>query len=192
MSTLSILIPTLPERYSLLRRLQGILHPQVQKHGIGIHYNDAGRQMSIGEKRNSLLARVQTEYFVFIDDDDRVSGDYLDSIMAAIAQNPDCVTFTGWMTTNGNNKKDFVIKLGEKYEERNNVYYRFPNHLCPMRASLVRHIKFPHIVAGEDYSWARMIHERRLLKTSVHIEKDLYFYEFNSYKSPYGSTQRVR
>jgi hypothetical protein len=195
MSTLSILIPTLPERYSLLKRLQSILLPQVANFNsrIVIHYNDAGRQSTIGEKRNSLMSRVQTEYSVFIDDDDKVSHDYVSQIMSAIEKNTDVITFNGYMTTNGSQRKNFVIKLGERYEERNNVYYRFPNHLCPMRTKLVRHILFPHIVAGEDYAWARMIHDRRLLKTSVHIEKELYHYDFNSMKSPYnGKPARVR
>lgn len=192
--TLSILIPTLPERFSLLKRLQQILNPQIARFGgrVQIIYNDAGRQVTIGEKRNNLMARVNTDYHVYVDDDDIVSNDYVAKILTAIEQNPDVVTFNGFMTTNGSQRRNFVIKLGEKYEERDKVYYRFPNHIVPMKTSLVRHIKFPHIVSGEDYAWARTINDRKLLKTSVHIDSDLYHYDFNSYKSPYGHTVRIR
>lgn len=192
--TLSILIPTLPERYALLKRLQDKLLPQVQFYSdrIAIYYNDAGRAMSIGEKRNSLLSQVITDYSVFIDDDDLVSGHYINRIIHAIDQKPDVVTFNGYMTTNGGRRQNFVIKLGERYEQRNNTYYRFPNHLCPMRTELIRQVKFPHIVSGEDYAWARTIHDRKLLKTSIHIEEDLYHYDFNSYKTPYGGRTKIR
>lgn len=190
--TLSVLIPTLPERYQLLKRLQNILTSQVARYSdrVVIHYNDAGRHATIGEKRNALMERVTTDYSVFIDDDDIVSFNYIDSIMRAMESNPDCITFNGWMTTNGMNRRDFIIKLGEKYEERRGVYYRFPNHIVPMKTSLVRHIKFPHITQTEDYQWARQINDKKLLKTSVHIEQDLYIYDFRTNKPPYG--YRVR
>lgn len=192
MSTLSILIPTLPERYDLLKRLQHILIPQVEKYSgrVVILYNDVGRSVSTGEKRNRLMEQVNTTYHVYVDDDDLLSRDYVSSIMKAIDQNPDCVTFNGWMTTNGYNSKDFVIKLGEKYEERNGIYYRFPNHIAPMKTELVRHVKFPHITTGEDFSWAKIIHDRKLLKTSIHIEDRLYHYCYISNKPPYGSGNR--
>lgn len=111
--------------------------------------------------------------------------------MAALDQNPDCVTFNGWISTNGKQEKDFVIKLGERYEERNNVYYRFPNHLCPMRTNLVRRIQFPHVTVAEDYAWAKTINDKKILKTSVHIEDKLYHYVFMTNKPSYGQP-RVR
>lgn len=195
MSTLTILIPTLPERYALLKRLQNVLLPQVEKYNgqVMVFYNDAGRQLVIGEKRNNLMERVTTEYSVFIDDDDLVSSHYVRSIINAMASNPDVITFNGWMTTNGANHRDFVIKLGSKYEERGGVYYRFPNHLCPMKTNLVRNIKFPHIAQQEDFQWASAINNKKLLKTSVHIEDKLYHYCFITNKPPYGHTSnRVR
>jgi hypothetical protein len=193
MSTLSLLIPTLPERYNLLHRLQKVLLPQVDKYPgrVFVHYHDAGRHLSIGEKRNQLVQQVTTDFHVFIDDDDLVSSQYVDKILWAIDQNPDVVTFNGWMTTDGAQRKNFVIKLGERYEERQNVYYRFPNHLCPMRTSLVRQVRFPHITMQEDYQFAKSVNDRKLLKTSVHIEDFLYHYMFISNKN-YAPRTRLR
>lgn len=185
---LSILIPTLPERVDYLRRLQAILIPQVEmfKPHVELCYHDAPRGMNIGMKRNELLAMAEGDYTVFIDDDDIVSKDYLGYIMDALLQFPDVVTFNGWMTTNGKNHKDFVIQLNEKYEERNNIYYRFPNHLCPMAQERVRSVKFPNVYLGEDYAYAKEIHDRKLLRNSVHIPHKLYHYDFRTFKPPYG------
>lgn len=182
--SLSILIPTLPERYVYLKRLQNILLPQVErfKDRVVIHYNDAGKVTTTGEKRNNLVERVQTDYHVFIDDDDNISSHYVASILHAIESKPDCCTFNGWMTTNGGSRKDFVIKLGERYEERRGIYYRFPNHIVPMRTSLVRDVKFPHVTTGEDYAFAKKVNDLKLLKTSVHIEDKLYHYDFRTRK----------
>lgn len=189
--TLSILIPTLNEPHYInrLKRLQRILDPQVDKFNdrVEVHYNDAGRHMTIGEKRNNLLDRVTTDYFVFIDSDDVISEKYVQLVLGAIDQMPDCVTFNGWYTCNGHNRQNFVIKLGERYEERNKVFYRWPNHLAPMKASLVRHIKFPHIVKTEDFLWSKAINDKRLLKTSIHINSDLYWYDFDDRKPSYGT-----
>lgn len=193
MTSLSVLIPTLPERYNLLHRLQKILIPQCEKTPrVQIIYNDQGRSVCIGQKRNELVQMVTTDYLCFIDDDDVISKDYITEILNAIDQHPDVITFNGWMTTNGSHRKNFVIKLGEKYEERAGVYYRFPNHLCPVKTHLARRVPFPHQLSGEDYSYALGLKNRNLLKTSVHIEKELYHYDFITNKPPYGKSIGIR
>jgi hypothetical protein len=55
----------------------------------------------------------------------------------------------------------------------------------------VRGIYFPHVWEQEDYQWARRIREYNLLRTEVHIDKDLYYYDFRTDKPPY-SRIRVR
>lgn len=179
---LSILIPTLPEPYSIakLARLNAILDPQISKHSDKVEkiIHDAGRSMTTGQKRNELIARSEGDYFVQIDCDDVVSSDYVEELLKAIDQDPDVVSFRGWITEDGGRRKDFVIKLGERYEERNGVYYRYCNHLCAFKKSVVGHVRFPHIYKQEDYQWATEIHNRRLCKTEVHIEKNLYWYDF--------------
>lgn len=183
MILLSILIPTLPERTRLLSRLKNILEPQVSKHpGVEIKYHDAGRQMTTGEKRNHLINNCEGEYFSFIDDDDIVPAYYVEQLMKAIESSPDVITFIGHMTTNGRDRRDFTIKLGESYNERGGHYYRFPNHLCCFKKSLVQHIKFPHQHMQEDYIWAKQIHDRGILKSEVHIPIEMYHYDYSSVK----------
>ena len=185
---LSILIPTLHERHAYLDRLQRVLLPQVELYTgqVEVRYHDAGRAMKIGQKRNELLDQAEGDYACFVDDDDQVSANYLSRIMKALESEPDCVTFNGWMTTDGDNSRDFVIRLGSKYEEREKVYYRFPNHLCPMKRERVKDVRFPNVHMAEDYAYAKEINDRRLLKSSIHITDKLYHYDYVTYKVPYG------
>lgn len=184
MSSLSILIPTLPDRYPYLRRLQAVLQPQVDKFKdrVNIHYNDTGRAMTIGEKRNAMIAMASGEYFSFIDDDDLVPAFYVSEMLKAIDQKPDVVTFKGFMTTNGAHRVDFVIKLGERYEERGGKYYRWPNHLCAFKKSVVGHVQFQRLHQREDYLWSERIKNKGLLKSEVHIDREMYQYLFRTHK----------
>lgn len=188
MSTLAVLICTLPERSHILKRLTNVLDPQIERYKDQVYYSvhDAGRHLSTGAKRNQLVEQTDSDYFCFIDDDDMVSSFYIDSIMKALETNPDVVTFCGWMTTNGVHRRDWTIKLGSQYTERNGHYYRFPNHLTVMKRKLVEAVKFPDLWKQEDYIWAKQINDRRLLKTEVHIPLQLYHYDFDDTKPPYA------
>lgn len=183
---LSILIPTLnePRSLGLLKRLRGILDPQVAKYPgeVEVRIHDAGRSMPTGTKRNELVANSSSEYFSQIDCDDVIADDYVQHLMHGINSGVDVITFCGHMTTNGSNRRNFVIKLGEKYEERAGVYYRHPNHLCCLKRSVVEHVKFRPIWQQEDYYYALDLKNKGLLKTEYHITKDMYHYDFWSKK----------
>lgn len=197
---LSILIPTLPERAASLARVIQLLgnYPEVE-----ILTDSRGREVTTGEKRNALIDRATGEYVMFQDDDDEPLPDLINHILTSIRNgSPDCVTYTGFMTTNGANRVEWVIKLGERYEARQGVdgitrYYRFPNHLCAIKRSIAAQVKFPHIWQGEDFAWAKILNDARtvpgtntwmtgpnpMLKTSVHVESPpLYHYAFRTQK----------
>jgi len=164
--------------------------PQVErfKDRLFIQCNDAGSQIPTGTKRNILIEQTTSDYFCFIDDDDVVSGYYVAEIVKAMDQNPDVITFNGWYTEFGANRRSWEIKLGNDYIEKNGIYYRWPNHLAVMKREKVRHIKFPDVWQMEDFRWSEQIAIKKLLKTEVHIPLDLYHYDCN----PKPSYQRVR
>lgn len=181
---LSILIPTMPERLHHLQNIKRLLEPQLTPE-VEVIYDDRPRGIPTGQKRNEMIARATGEWVCCVDDDDEVSSTYISDILEALNSNPDCVTFEGWMTTNGGSYVHWIIKLGEKYEARTDPdgvtrYYRFPNHLVPIRKSIASRVKFPDIWQGEDYQWAVKI--QPFLSTSVHIPKLLYHYKFVTYK----------
>lgn len=179
---LSILIPTLPERHQLLRRLKTILDRQ-KNDNVEVIIHDAGPSMTTGEKRNRLIESCEGEYFCFIDDDDLVPEYYVSEMLSAIDHDPDVVTFIGYMTTDGQKRQGFTIKLGSEYVTRNDHHYRFPNHLCAFKKSLVQSVKFPPIKVGEDYQWAKAINDRNILRKEIHITKNMYHYDFRSKKN---------
>lgn len=181
---LSILIPTLSERAHHLENIKRLLAPQLTNE-VEIIYDDRPRIIPTGQKRNDMIARAQGEWVCSVDDDDEIASTYIQDILKALESNPDCVTFEGWMTTNGAHYVHWIIKLGERYEARTDPdgvtrYYRFPNHLVPIRRSIAQQVKFPHIWQGEDYQWA--VHIQQYLKSSVHIPKLLYHYKFITHK----------
>jgi hypothetical protein len=186
MNRLAILICHLPERHDKLKRLLNVLEPQIERFKDQVYYSvhDGGRALSTGSKRNQLIEQTQSEFFCAIDDDDMVPSYYVDEIVKAMNQNPDVITFKGVMTTNGARQEYWTIKLGSNYEEKNGHYYRWPNHIVPMKRELVRHIKFPDVWIQEDYIWSKKIHDLGLLKTEIHIDKDLYHYQVESKAKP--------
>lgn len=183
----SLLICTLPERHERLKHLKANLEKQALNYDVEIKIHDAGRQMPTGKKRNELIAMSCGEYFGFIDDDDQVSDDYIKQIVQGASLNPDVITFRGWMTTNGENRRQFTIKLGSDYTERNGHYYRYPNHLCYMRRDAIKAVRFPEIWNQEDFRFATEIRAKGLLKTEHHIDKEIYHYRFTTNKPAYGS-----
>lgn len=192
MTQLSILICSLPEPYNIekLRRLEGILRPQIEGRDIELLIDSSDRRTPTGTKRNNLFAKAQGEYIQFVDDDDVPTESFIKDILWGLQGSPDCVTFRGWMTTNGANRREFTIKLGSQYHERDGHYYRWPNHLAVMRKSLVQHIKFPDIWITEDYIWSKAVNDQRVLKTEYHIDKPIYHYDYWDNK-PHQTNVRI-
>ena len=71
---LSILIPTLPDRYEFLDRLMMKIADQAIE-GIEILI-DEDSEATTGAKRNRLIDNCETEYCVFLDDDDLIADIY--------------------------------------------------------------------------------------------------------------------
>lgn len=182
---LSILIPTLPDRTQWLSRIKDILTPQLVP-GVQIMEDDRPK-IPTGTKRNDLIRRAQGDYVTFVDDDDRVAPFYVSEILKAIDSTipftgPDVITYHGQMTTNGRHPVNWVIKLGEDWVERGGVYFRFPNHLAVIKRDIALRVPFENVYQQEDYKFACKLRDLRLLKTEVHIQKQLYFYDFRTHK----------
>jgi glycosyltransferase involved in cell wall biosynthesis len=85
--------------------------------------NNSSTKYTIGEKRNRLLEEAKGDFIVFIDDDDEVSDDYVESIIEAINSNQeiDCIGMRGKITFDGLNEKKWLISkdCGSWYEKDN-------------------------------------------------------------------------
>ena len=181
--TLSILICTLPNRIGYLSQLLQVLTPQyVSTNEVEVLTESDNGSMTTGHKRNLLLKRSTGKYVVFIDDDDMVAPTYVKDILMAAKSNPDAIVFNGIMTTNGRDERKWYISKDYGYEAKDGAYYRYPNHIVPIRREIAMAFPFMDIRIGEDYAWATAIHKAGLIKTEVKIENELYHYQFRTNK----------
>jgi len=175
---LSILICHIPERLNTLVRLLEILISQSEDKRIEIVVEDTPKNViTIGGKRNLLLKKAKGKYIVFVDDDDTVSIDYIDLILAATRGDPDCVGITGMYYRGGVDPWKFIHSLGVKKWYKNKsqkTYYRCPNHLNPVKKSYAIQTGFKNISFGEDKDYSLRIN--KLLKTEAMITKPIYNY----------------
>ena len=177
---LSILILTIPSREHLLQQMLRHLKPQIVGKPVEILVNRNPTQ-SIGKKRQTLLGMASGVYVVSADEDDYLARDYVDKILKATETNPDCIGISGVITTNGRNLKNWHISLEyKKWEYKEGVYYRSPNHISPVRRELALKAGFPDISHGEDAEYSRRL--IGLLSTEVKIAGVLYTYRYNSRK----------
>ncbi len=124
---LSILICTIPKRKLLFDRLLALLEKQLTP-DVEIIVDDSEKD-SIGYKRNKLLQRATGQFLCFIDDD-IVSDDYVEKVLIGLESDPDCCSLNGIITINGLNPNQFIHSIDHNhYYEKDNIYYRPPNHL---------------------------------------------------------------
>lgn len=178
---LSILIPTLPERATFLKRLRVMLDPQLVGQPVEILLDDRPRPITTGAKRNALLARASGDYVAFVDDDDLVSAHYVRDVLKALEDSPDCAELRGIITVDGRNPKDFHHTIHcEKWEERNGVYLRYCNHLNAIRRELALQAGFPEKNHGEDKEFSDRV--KPLLRTMGEVPSVLYLYQSRTRK----------
>lgn len=187
---LSICICTISERLDMYKEISQKIMNQIHQITKKYNYEVAdlhthfSNDLDIGTKRNNLLNDVKGHFIVFIDDDDNVSDDYLELIIDAIISNEsvDCIGIKGIITfDNVETKKWEISKDFGSWYEMNNVYYRTPNHISPIRTELARLSGgFPPLKQGEDYEYSMNV--LPLLKTEIKIDKEIYHYQYNSKK----------
>jgi glycosyltransferase involved in cell wall biosynthesis len=192
---LSILIATVPERRVPLWHLRTELDKQAQGKPVEILEELTPRTHrggpSIGAKRQTLLERAQGEYVVFIDDDDKVAPTYLEDILQAIEQKPDCIGFE--IEVHGLSRKPQVASGSNRWEAWAEKvggydYVRTIYHKNPVRREIALQIGFKDMCFGEDHDYSQRLKASGLLKTEVYIPKRLYIYRYKheNPKTKYG------
>jgi glycosyltransferase involved in cell wall biosynthesis len=131
-------------------------------------------EITIGEKRNKLLLCAQGEYACFVDDDDDVSDDYIESIMTALEEKPDCIGIEGILKCKAG---DLIFRHSIQFQcwyTGIDAFYRTPNHLNPIKRKIALNVCFPSKNFGEDQHYSDGI--KRQLKTEKYIDHPIYFY----------------
>lgn len=182
--TLSILICGTPARAAskalpLVGRLLAQLYPDDKR--VEVLYLLDNKKRSVGAKRQALLDIARGYYVAFVDDDDDISPDYCQSILAAIVscpESPDVVTFDQIANINGHIGQ-ISFRLGNENEDFNPdaITRRNAWHVCAWKRELAQQHQFPDLMDGEDWAWAEQL--CAVAKTSAHVDKVLHFYTFN-------------
>lgn len=205
---LSILTPTLSNRAEYASKLFASIHRQYQGGDLGqeivphltepVHYvhrfmfgndvelifdEDKGHSrggVTVGEKRQRLLNSARGEYVAFCDDDDAVSSDYVYEILKAIRENPgvDAITFQQAAYFDGvYGKVEFGHDVNEEWSPER-VTKRMVWHVCAIRREIALQSTFPAVNWGEDWRWLEPL--QSLIKTKVHIPKELHEYHYRT------------
>jgi glycosyltransferase involved in cell wall biosynthesis len=183
MKQLSILIPTLPQRLGDYFNIVNNIKTQIDTFGLQDNVQILSlldsKEMSVGKKRNALIQMSCGKYVNFIDDDDRVSSDYVKKIYDATLSGADVVTFNGEYHESGIFHSNFIISTNILRDmNTNGIMYRKPNHLCPVKREIALQSIFPDKNYGEDSEYASQIN--KIIQSEHHIEEKLYFYMFNA------------
>lgn len=182
MVKISILIPTIVGREKQYSELVTSLNKQYNGEEVEILTLKDNREMSIGEKRNKLLEMAKGEWLCFIDDDDKVSDNYVSLLLTATKENCDCASLKGEYSVDG--VFDGIFEHSLKYDRWETIegaeikYLRHPNHLNKIRSSIAKQFKFPEKNLSEDYDWSTELHKSGLLKTEHYIPETIYYYKF--------------
>lgn len=187
---LSILLPTVTSRCDLFRTLKAEVDRQCIGQPVEVLVACDNKEISIGQKRQNLLQEARGEWVVFIDDDDGISKDYVESILGALKQDPDSVGFVIHCTFDGAN--DMLAKASrecEKWQEGLPGPYsifRTPYQKTPVRRSIALQVGFPDLRYGEDRVYSDGI--LPLLKSEVFLDKILYYYKYRkeNHRRKYG------
>lgn len=192
MILLSILIPTIPERsdkftvlYNELMRQKtafDTFHSSIGELEIvvnaGVKFLDGG--LSIGKKREALVQEAKGEYLCFLDDDESISPNYVETLMRLCHKGADICTFkaivkmeTFWSILDMRLVYTLNDQMSPDYTVR-----RPPWHVCPMKSKYAKLFQFKDINAAEDFEWMEKVLQR--CTTESHTDKVIFQYNHKS------------
>lgn len=186
---LSILTASIPERADKLEMLTAKITAQIGDLPVEHLVFLDNRKRTIGAKRDALLRIARGTFIAYVDDDDTVSPDYVASLVEAIkiAITPpaspndqvDVITFAQFARVDEACAK---IVFGLRQENQPFVpdteVQRAAWHVCAWRRSVAILSHFPESNYGEDWAFAEPLN--RIARASIHLDKVLHYYRFNS------------
>ena len=178
---LSILIPVYnTERY--LKELMKDLKPQLNNDIEVIIFDDGSdskikkipeakiirsAHVGVGTARNKALEASKGDYIAFIDSDDRISGDYVESIFKAIEEDPDLI-YISWTTAD----KTHTVIADPNKEYPSQVVA--PWTRVYKRSFIGDHRFNPNLKKAGDAAFQRTLPET---SKKAYISNIIYFYE---------------
>lgn len=183
MIPLTILIPSIPERSESLSYLMGEIAYQDVNNEVEVIVFMDNMKRTIGRKRTDLLNLAQGKYVCMIDDDDNISDDFVPTILEAIKENKDVITYKQLSSING---ETFIVTFGIKNqnEAAHKVKGVFADikrkawHCCVWKREVVKGCFFADTNYGEDAIFSDAANANAI--TETHIDKVMHYYNYSS------------
>jgi glycosyltransferase involved in cell wall biosynthesis len=185
---LSILVPAVFERRSW--ELYDHLLKMIGDKPVELLVLFDNKRRSLGAKRNALLAAARGRFIAHLDDDDFFVREYLDSVLPAIAANPDADLICYDQHASLNREPVFRVNTDinnpneqARRDEHGNwaTIRRKPWVWCCWRRELVQAVTFPDKTNAEDWLWIEQV--LPLVKKQVKIDRVLHVYIYDDTKS---------
>lgn len=189
MVILSILICTIPERvqkftllmHEISRQQEELSHSHPTLGGVELVWNDSPHVLkgglSVGKKREELVYRASGKYLCFVDDDEDIAPNYIESLVRLCQYDVDVCTFRAMVKM-----KSYWglvdMKLAYKVNDQMNPEYtvrRPPWHICPVRSVYAKMFSFSDKNNAEDFEWMEKV--LGCCVSEIHTDKILYCYQ---------------
>lgn len=181
---LSVLVCGIHERFVTADCLLSDLLSQAKGKPVEVLYLLDNRVMAVGRKRNILLAVAQGEWFAFVDDDDEVAGNYVDTLLGAIDQVGEAGVIVFGQTCHHADTGEVEhceYGLGYEYSKTGDQWTGKPAHTMCWRTAAVQDVEFPEGNFQEDVGWVAKACER--VQKEHRLNDTLYYYKFDPAKS---------
>ena len=135
---------------------------------------------SIGEKREGLKLLAKGDYVCFLDDDEDVSPDYVETLLRLCNENEDVCTFRN-ISKLANNWALIDMSIYNSNEQLNpdRITKREPWHICPVRNDYAQLYSFTDLNYGEDWMWFKNVLNH--CKTEAKTDKIIHQYNHGAH-----------
>lgn len=189
---LSILIPTIPSREKRFKNLVAELDRQActlaKDHPtlgfVELRFEDGepflNGGMSIGKKRQELVKYAGCKYLCFLDDDDDVAPNYIETLVRLCQQDKDVCTFRS-IAKLDNYWTVIDMRLSYPENEQANpdyIVHRRPWHINAIRSEIAKLYTFNDTNYSEDSDW--MANVLLDCKTEAHTDAVIHQYNHSS------------
>ena len=176
----SVMICTIPERSAMFESLLEDIENFKNLTSLNVEVvTDNTIGITTGTKRNLLVARAKGTYCCFVDDDDKITPHYFKVIEDAIqsGNDYDSIAFNGRFYVNLAFDKPFYHAIRyEDWSTGTKAYYRPPNHLNPIKTSIVKQVAYKDLMEEEDRDFSERLRDLKLIKTEYNHDKVQYLY----------------
>jgi hypothetical protein len=170
---LTICIPTIPARRSLLSRLLFTLEHQSEVFAFD-EVLVADGDWPLGDKVNTMFAAARGRYVIVVDDDDLLAVDYAAVVSEVLHDGPrfDMIGYHLLWTEQGR-FMGLPLHHGDGHPDHG-IEDRGASVKCPTRVEIARR----HLMGNDYYAddrWARAVHPE--IETHITIRRPMYHYD---------------